>query len=158
MKLLTSFFFIILFMTSCQLENNKTIVEAKKKITKVEEKIIKVEKKIVEVVNVNKLKVKKQKNTKSVFYLVGVCCSVGVQGALRLSNKTQAPDLHQPLPLPLPLPLHLCPCCGKEWFSQFSAPNISKSKQPTVNCFIPPGLKYVSCGYKYEYEYTVRVY
>ena len=38
-------------MTSCQLEDNKTIVEVKKKITKVEEKIVKVEKKIVEFVN-----------------------------------------------------------------------------------------------------------
>ena len=43
-------------MTSCQLENNKTIVEVNKKITKVEKKIVKVEKKIVEFVNVNKLK------------------------------------------------------------------------------------------------------
>ena len=71
MKLLSSFFFIFLFMTSCQLETNKTIVEVKQKITKVEKKIVKVEKKIVEVVNVNKLKEKKQKNTNSVFYLVG---------------------------------------------------------------------------------------
>jgi len=51
-------------MTSCQLENNKTIVEANKKIAKVE-------KKIVEFVNVNKLKEKKQKKTNTVFYLVG---------------------------------------------------------------------------------------
>ena len=58
-------------MTSCQLENNKTIVEVNKKITKVEKKIVKVEKKIVEFVNVNKLKEKKQKNTNTVFYLVG---------------------------------------------------------------------------------------
>ena len=58
-------------MTSCQLENNKTIVEVKKKITKVEKKIVKVEKKIVEVVNIDKLKEKKQKNTNTVFYLVG---------------------------------------------------------------------------------------
>ena len=58
-------------MTSCQLENNKTIVEVNKKITKVEKKIVKVEKKIVEFVNVDKLKEKKQKNTNTVFYLVG---------------------------------------------------------------------------------------
>ena len=58
-------------MTSCQLENNKTIVEVNKKITKVEKKIVKVEKKIVEFVNVNKLKEKKQKKTNTVFYLVG---------------------------------------------------------------------------------------
>ena len=58
-------------MTSCQLENNKTIVEVNKKITKVEKKIVKVENKIVEFVNVNKLKEKKQKNTNTVFYLVG---------------------------------------------------------------------------------------
>jgi rare lipoprotein A len=58
-------------MTSCQLENNKTIVEVNKKITKVEKKIVKVEKKIVEFVNVNKIKEKKQKNTNTVFYLVG---------------------------------------------------------------------------------------
>lgn len=58
-------------MTSCQLENNKTIVEVKQKITKVEKKIVKVEKKIVEVVSVNKLNEKKQKNTNTVFYLVG---------------------------------------------------------------------------------------
>ena len=64
MNLLISFFFIILFITSCQSENNKTIVEVNKKITKVE-------KKIVEFVNVNKLKEKKQKNTNTVFYLVG---------------------------------------------------------------------------------------
>jgi len=62
MKSLSSFFFIILFITSCQLENNKTIVEVNKKITKVEKKIVKVEKKIVEFVNVNKIKEKKQKN------------------------------------------------------------------------------------------------
>ena len=71
MKLLSSFFFIILFITSCQLENNKTIVEINKKITKVEKKIVTVEKKIFEFVNVNKLKEKKQKNTNTVFYLVG---------------------------------------------------------------------------------------
>ena len=64
MKLLSSFFFIILFITSCQLENNNTILEVNKKITKVE-------KKIVEFVKVNKIKEKKQKNTKTVFYLVG---------------------------------------------------------------------------------------
>ncbi len=58
-------------MTSCQLENNKTIVEVKQKITKVEKKIVKVEKKIVEVVSVNNLNEKKQKNTNTVFYLVG---------------------------------------------------------------------------------------
>ena len=58
-------------MTSCQLENNKPIVEVNKKIKKVEKKIVKVEKKIVEFVNVNKLKEKKQKNTNIVFYLVG---------------------------------------------------------------------------------------
>ena len=58
-------------MTSCQLENNKTIVEVNKKITKVEKKIVKVEKKIVEFVNVKKIKEKKQKNTNTVFYLVG---------------------------------------------------------------------------------------
>jgi len=58
-------------MTSCQLENNKTIVEVNKNITKVEKKIVKVEKKIVEFVNVNKLKEKKQKKTNTVFYLVG---------------------------------------------------------------------------------------
>ena len=48
-------------MTSCQLENNKTIVEVNKNITKVEKKIVKVEKKIVEFVNVKKIKEKKQK-------------------------------------------------------------------------------------------------
>ena len=48
-------------MTSCQLENNKTIVEVNKKITKVEKKIVKVEKNIVEFVNVNKIKRKKTK-------------------------------------------------------------------------------------------------
>ena len=58
-------------MTSCQLENNKTIVEVHKKITKVEKKIVKVEKKIVEFAKVNKIKEKKQKNTNTVFYLVG---------------------------------------------------------------------------------------
>ena len=58
-------------MTSCQLENNKTIVEVNKKITKVEKKIVKVEKKIVEFVNVKKIKEKKQKNINTVFYLVG---------------------------------------------------------------------------------------
>ena len=51
MKLLSSFFFIILFLLSCQLENNKTIA-------KVEKKIVNVEKKIIEVVSVNKLKEK----------------------------------------------------------------------------------------------------
>ena len=51
-------------MTSCQLENNKTIVEVEKKINKVE-------KKIVEAVSFNKLKEKKQKNSDTVFYLVG---------------------------------------------------------------------------------------
>ena len=55
-------------MTSCQLENNKSIVEVNKKITKVEEKIVKVEKKIVEFAKVNKIKEKKQKNTNTVFY------------------------------------------------------------------------------------------
>ena len=51
-------------MTSCQLENNKTIVEIEKKIDKVE-------KKIVDAVSFNKLKEKKQKNNDTVFYLVG---------------------------------------------------------------------------------------
>ena len=51
-------------MTSCQLENNKTFVEVNKKITKVE-------KKIVEFAKVNKIKEKKQKNTNTVFYLIG---------------------------------------------------------------------------------------
>ena len=51
-------------MTSCQLENNKTIVEIEKKIDKVE-------KKIVDAVSSNKLKEKKPKNTNTVFYLVG---------------------------------------------------------------------------------------
>ena len=64
MKSLSSFFFIFLFITSCQLENNKTIVEVNKKITKVE-------KKIVEFAKVNKIKEKKQKNTNTVFYLIG---------------------------------------------------------------------------------------
>ena len=64
MKLLSSFFFIILFASSCQLENNKTIA-------KVEKKIVKVEKKIIEVVSVNKLKEKKQKTNNATFYLIG---------------------------------------------------------------------------------------
>ena len=51
-------------MTSCQLENNKTFVEVNKKITKVE-------KKIVEFTKVNKIKEKKQKQSNTVFYLVG---------------------------------------------------------------------------------------
>ncbi len=64
MKLLSSFFFIILFLSSCQLENNKTI-------SKVEKKIVKVEKKIIEAVSVNKLKEKKQKTNNAIFYLIG---------------------------------------------------------------------------------------
>ena len=64
MKLLSSFFFIILFASSCQLENNKTIA-------KVEKKIVKVEKKIIEVVSVNKLKEKKQKTNNATFDLIG---------------------------------------------------------------------------------------
>jgi rare lipoprotein A len=64
MKLLSSFFLIILFASSCQLENNKTI-------DKVEKKIVKVEKKIIEVISVNKLKEKKQKSNNAVFYLIG---------------------------------------------------------------------------------------
>jgi len=64
MKLLSSFFFIILFASSCHLENNKTIA-------KVEKKIVKVEKKIIEVVSVNKLKEKKQKTNNATFYLIG---------------------------------------------------------------------------------------
>ena len=64
MKLLSSFFFIILFASSCQLENNKTIA-------KVEKKIVKVEKKIIEVVSVNKLKEKKQNTNNAIFYLIG---------------------------------------------------------------------------------------
>ena len=71
MKSLSSFFFLILFVTSCQLENNKTIVEVNKKITKFEKKIVKVEKKIVEFAQVNIIKEKKQNNTNSIFYLVG---------------------------------------------------------------------------------------
>ena len=64
MKLLSSFFFIILFLLSCQLENNKTIA-------KVEKKIVNVEKKIIEVVSVNKLKEKKQNTNNAIFYLIG---------------------------------------------------------------------------------------
>ena len=72
MKLVSSIFFIILFVTSCQMENNNMVSE-------VEKKIVQVEKKIVEVVNINKLKekkqtniIKKRKNYKdTVFYLVG---------------------------------------------------------------------------------------
>ena len=64
MKLLSSFFFIILFLSSCQLENNKTI-------SKVEKKIVNVEKKIIEVVSVNKLKEKKQNTNNAIFYLIG---------------------------------------------------------------------------------------
>ena len=71
MKLINSFFIIILLLTSCQMENNKTIVEVKKKVIKVEKKIVKVEEKIDDVINVNKLKGEKQKNKNIVFYLVG---------------------------------------------------------------------------------------
>ena len=69
MKSLSSFFFIILFITSCQLENDKTIVEVNKENTKVEKNITKVKKKIVEFVNVNKLNEKKQKKIMILFFI-----------------------------------------------------------------------------------------
>ena len=71
MKLIISFFFIFLFLTSCELEKSMAIVDKSIAIVDVEKKFVETKKNFAKKINNNIEKENKPKNKDIVFYLVG---------------------------------------------------------------------------------------
>ena len=71
MKLIISFFFIFLFLISCELEKGMAIVDKSIAIVDVQKKFVETKKNFAEKINNNLEKENKTKNNDTVFYLVG---------------------------------------------------------------------------------------